>query len=271
MPFEDLSLLIAAFIASLFGQGGGSLYTSVQIWFGVDFHTAAATSLFLILVISLSSTLVFRRAHEVDWGMALALEVPIALGAFAGGMLSHFVSDRNLALLLAVLLVAAAWFMVRQPAENRSATHPASSSRWIWQRKTGGDVYWLDLRMVLPIMLSLGILTGMVGIGGGILQMPAMVLLFGVPMSIAVGSTAFMVGLTAAAGLVGHLSMGHFELHYAVVLALPVFIGGQIGSRISVRLDQERLKTWFGVFLFLVAVWTAFLALKSAWIFHGSR
>lgn len=264
MPFEDLSLLIAAFVASLFGQGGGSLYTSVQIWFGVDFHTAAATSLFLILVISLSSTLVFRRAHEVDWRMALALEAPIALGAFAGGMLSHFVSDRNLAFLLAALLIAASWFMVRKPAEDKSSTHPTRPSRWIWQRGTGGDVYWLDLRMAIPIMLSLGVVTGMVGIGGGILQMPAMVLLFGVPMSIAVGSTAFMVGLTATAGLFGHLSMGHFEWHYAAVLAVPVFIGGQIGARISVRLNPRSLRMWFGVFLFLVAVWTAFLALKSA-------
>lgn len=113
-------------------------------------------------------------------------------------------------------------------------------------------------------MLALGLVTSMVGIGGGILQVPAMVLLFGVPMSIAVGSSAFMVGLTAAAGLGGHLGVGHFDWRSAVVLAIPIFIGGQIGSRISVRLDQGRLKIWFGVFLFLVAVWTAFLALKSA-------
>ncbi len=264
MPFEDLSLLIAAFIASLFGQGGGALYTPVQVWFGVDFHTAAATSLFLILVISLSSTLIFRRAHEVDWGMALALEVPTTLGAFAGGMISHFVPDRGLGLLLAALLGGSAWFMVRHPAESGGSTRAVSSSGWIWQRSTGGNIYRLDLRLAIPVMLALGLVTSMVGIGGGILQVPAMVLLFGVPMAIAVGSSAFMVGVTAVGGLCGHLSVGHFDWHSAVVLAIPVFIGGQIGSRISVRMDQRRLQLWFGVFLFLVAAWTAILALKSA-------
>ena len=79
---EQLTLLIAAFVAALFGQGGGVLYTPLQVWTGVDFHTAASISLFLILVISFSSTLVFRKAHQVDWITALVLEAPTTLGAF---------------------------------------------------------------------------------------------------------------------------------------------------------------------------------------------
>ena len=73
---EEFLLLVAAFVAALFGQGGGVLYTPLQVWTGVDFHTAAPISLFLILIISISSTLVFRKAHQVDWYTALALEVP---------------------------------------------------------------------------------------------------------------------------------------------------------------------------------------------------
>ena len=98
----------------------------------------------------------------------------------------------------------------------------------------------------------------MVGIGGGVLKVPLMVLLFGIPIPIAIGSSAFMVGLTATAGLLGHISMGHFDLWAALSLAIPVFIGGQIGSRLSIRLNAQRLSKWFGVFIFLVAEISAF-------------
>ena len=106
---------------------------------------------------------------------------------------------------------------------------------------------------MIPIMLAVGILTSMVGIGGGALKVPLMVLLFGIPVPIAIGSSAFMVGLTAAAGLLGYISVGHFNLIAALLLAIPVFIGGQIGSRLSIHLDAQHLEKWFGVFILMVA------------------
>ena len=250
---EDLSLLLAAFVASLFGQGGGVLYTPLQAWNGVDLHAAAPISLFLILVISLSSTLVFRKAHQVDWSTALILEAPTTLGAFLGGRLSQYVSSRALGLLLFILLGTAAWFMLHPPKgkdRSRILSHP---SGWIWQHSVNGETYQLDLRLMIPVMMTVGVLTSLVGIGGGALKVPLMVLLFGIPVPIAIGSSAFMVGLTAAAGLLGHISIGSFNWIAALLLAIPVFIGGQIGSRLSIRLDALHLEKWFGVFILMVA------------------
>ena len=250
---EDLSLLMAAFVAALFGQGGGVLYTPLQVWNGVDLHTAAPISLFLILVISLSSTLVFRKAHQVDWSTALILEAPTTLGAFLGGILSQYVSSRTLGLLLFILLGTAAWFMLRPPKGNVQSQIVSRPSRWTWQRNVNGETYQLDLRLVIPVMMTVGVLTSMVGIGGGALKVPLMVLLFGIPMPIAIGSSAFMVGLTAAAGLLGHISFGSFNWTAALLLAIPVFIGGQIGSYLSIHLDAQNLAKWFGVFILMVA------------------
>jgi uncharacterized membrane protein YfcA len=232
---EDLSLLMAAFAAALFGQGGGVLYTPLQVWNGVDLHTAAPVSLLLILVISLSSTLVFRKAHQVDWSTALILEVPTTLGAFLGGVLSQYVSSRTLGLLLFILLGTAAWFMLRPPKGNlqpRIVSHP---SHWIWQHNMNGETYQLDLRLMIPVMLTVGVLTSMVGIGGGALKVPLMVLLFGIPMPIA-----------------------SFNWTAALLLAIPVFIGGQIGSRLSIHLDALHLEKWFGYFILVVAFVSAF-------------
>ena len=251
--FEDLTLLIAAFTAALFGQGGGVFYTPLQVWSGIDFHTAAPISLFLILIISFSSTLVFGRAHQVDWGIALAMEAPTSLGAFIGGLLSPYVSSRTLGIILTGLLIVAAWFMLHPPVGSAHAAHRASHSRWIWKRTLNGQVYQLDFRLAGPLMLLMGMLTSMVGIGGGTLKVPLMVLLFGIPLPIAIGSSAFMVGLTATAGLLGHISTGSFQWSAALLLAIPVFIGGQVGSRLSVHLNTRHLEKWFGVFILVVA------------------
>lgn len=250
---EELSLLIAAFVAGLFGQGGGVLYTPLQIWNGIDFHAAASTSLFLILITSISSTLVFRKSHHVDWVIAIVMEAPTTLGAFFGGILSQYVSSRILILVLSILLGLAAWFMLHPPKETVHPQNSARSSRWIWHHGMDSTTYQLDLRLILPIMMTVGMLTSMVGIGGGALKVPLMVLLFGIPMPIAIGSSAFMVGLTAAAGLLGHISVSHFNWAASLLLAIPVFLGGQIGSRISIRLDAHHLEKWFGVFILLVA------------------
>jgi len=259
-PIEDITLLIAAFLAALFGQGGGVLHTPLQVWNGINFNTAASTSLFLILITSFSSTIVFRKAHKVDWGLALATEAPTTLGAFLGGILSHYVPARTLGLLLCILLGVAAWFMLFPLKGNIQLKNRRSISRWVWYRTSNGESYQLDLRLMIPFMLAIGLLTSMVGIGGGALKVPLMTLLFGIPFPIAIGSSAFMVGLTASAGLLGHISMGHFNWMSALLLAIPVFRGGQIGSRLSIHLDSKHLSKWFAAFILSIAAVSGFHA-----------
>ncbi|MCD6454192.1 MAG: sulfite exporter TauE/SafE family protein [Candidatus Aminicenantes bacterium] len=90
-----------------------------------------------------------------------------------------------------------------------------------------------------------------------------MVLLFGIPMPIAIGSSAFMVGLTALAGLLGHASIGHVNWHTALLLALPIFIGTQIGSRASIHIKIRDIKHLYGWFLVLIAM----IAFLRVWRF----
>lgn len=256
-PIEDISLSVAAFLAALFGQGGGVLYTPLQVWSGISLNIAAPISLFLILITSISATIVFRQAHKVDWGLALVMEVPTTIGAFFGGILAHYVSGQFLGLLLTILLGISAWFMLFPPQKHRHIDESHHTSRWVWKRSAYGETYQLDIRLMIPFMLAIGILTSMVGIGGGALKVPLMALLFGIPLPVAIGSSAFMVGLTATAGLLGHISMGHFVWESALLLAIPVFIGGQIGSRLSIHLNAQNLSKWFGAFIFFIAALSA--------------
>jgi len=244
-------MFVVAILFSMLGQGGGVLYTPVQVFAGIDFHVAATTSLFLIMVVSLSATIVFRGANRVDWPLAIVLESATAGGGLVGGLSSGRFSGSVLTLVLAGIIAFSAFFMVRNITLDHEC--PQGGGVLVWRRSLGRQVYCVNLLLALPISFLAGTISGLVGVGGGILKVPMMVLLFGIPMEIAVGSSAFMVGLTAAGGFAGHVASGHWDWRTSLILAAAVFVGGQIGARQSVRIDKSKIKKGFGWFLFLIA------------------
>ena len=244
-------MFVVAVLFSMLGQGGGVLYTPVQVFAGIDFHVAATTSLFLIMVVSLSATIVFRKAKRVDWPLAIVLEIATAGGGLVGGLSSGRFSGSVLTMAFAGVIAFSAFFMVR----NVTLDHECSQRGGVlaWRRTLGSQVYCVNLLLALPISFLAGTISGLVGVGGGILKVPMMVLLFGIPMEIAVGSSAFMVGLTAAGGFAGHVASGHWDWRTSLILAVAAFVGGQIGARKSVGIDKNRIKKGFGWFLLLIA------------------
>ncbi len=250
-----------ALVFSMLGQGGGALYTPLQVWLGVNFHQAATTSLFLIIVTSASASLVFHKARKIDWPLAIVLETVTAAGGFAGGLGSEWFSGATLSLVFAAVIAAAAFFMIR-PMKERQPCADRAGGVFSWKRTLSEQTYCVNLALALPISFAAGVVSGMVGVGGGLIKVPMMVLALGVPMDIAVGSSALMVGLTASGGFAGHLLSGHWDWRMSLVLAVAVFVGGQTGSRLTVRLDKVRLKKGFGWFLLAIAATMVFKGLR---------
>ena len=247
------SMFAVAVVFSMLGQGGGVLYTPIQVFFGIDFHIAATTSLFLITITSLSATLVFRKARKVDWPLALVLESATTLGAIVGGLFSGQFSGAFLSVVFSGVVTLAAIFMVWD-FKMDTLCPPVQESAVYWRRHFGGQTYCVNLFVGLPISFIAGAASGLVGVGGGILKVPVMVLLLGIPMDIAVGSSAFMVGLTAAGGFLGHVASDHWDWRTSLVLAVGVFVGGQIGARKALGLDKRKIERIFGWFLFAIAI-----------------
>jgi len=249
-------MFIFTILFSMLGQGGGSVYTPIQLMFGVNFYQAAATSQLLIIISAFSSTIIFGRGKTVDWKLALMLEISTASGAFLGGYLSEIFSDKMLSFFFACLLFIASYFMLKR-YEERIKAHKGGFLT-CWKREVGGLKYSVNLLIGLPICLVLGFFAGMLGISGGTLKVPIMVLLLGVPMKIAVGSSAFMVMTTASGGFLGNLVGGHFNAKVGLIIAAAVFLGGQIGARISLKTKSQTLKKY----LILIAIWLIYRALS---------
>ena len=140
----------------------------------------------------------------------------------------------------------------RRPAPGEGGG-PGRDRWWLWRRRHGDEEYAVNLPLVLPATALIGLLSGMLGITGGILKLPIMVLLCGVPMDIAVGTSTAMVALTALSGLAGHVLHGPVAWGTAGTFAAAALAGGFVGSRVSLRLDRRRLRRIFGLILWAVA------------------
>jgi len=256
-----LIFFISAGISSMIGIGGGVLYVPILLAFDFHFYQAAAISLFIIMALSLSASLVYHRVQLVDWKLALIIEPLTAITALIGGYYSSFIQIRELKVLFALVLIVSGYFMIKPI--NTFQNRFVKSGKWgYWARKFGEEEYSVNLLLGFPVTALSGLIAGLLGIGGGAIKVPLMVLLCGVPMKIAVGTSCFMVGITALSGFWGHYFAGHFEPKMALLLALVVFAGAQLGSRISIKIDKILLKRIYAIFLFLISAWMIISVVK---------
>lgn len=244
-----LLLFMTAAVFAMFGQGGGAVYTPLQVLFGIPFHTAAATSLFLIMTGALASLPVYHRARLIDWQLALILETAAMGGSFGGGLLSDRFSPQSLTLAFAVLITIAAVVTLADIRLETCARLPSFATRYCWQRRHGDSRYRVNLLLGLPLAGVAGFASGLLGIGGGLFLVPLMVLALNVPIQIAIGSSALMVGLTAAAGFSGHALAGHWDWRASLLFAGAAFLGARLGAHLTTRIDKHRIQPLFGAFL----------------------
>lgn len=241
------SLFLVAFTLSMFGLGGGAFYTPILVLFGYTFHQAVATSLLLVFATSLSASTIYIRAHKVDWPVVLVLGGGTATGAFLGGLVADRLSEQLISSLFSVFALVAGIalaFNLTAPKRNVAA-HPG------W--------YSLNLPLALPSCLLAGVLSSLIGIGGGIITVPLLTVGFAVPLEIAIGCSAVMVTATSASGLIGHFSSSTFDgIGKAPLLALVVCVGGLLGARISLQANKDLLKRLLGAILVALGLFFAF-------------
>ena len=177
---------------------------------------------------------------------ALAFGAAGAVGSLGGTALNRVASSRSILLGFALLLLVAASLMVRGRGEPRRAEIGAHG-RGLWLR-------------IVPAGLGTGLLTGFFGVGGGFAVVPALSLLLGLPLAVAVGTSLLVIAITSAAALAAHLASGSIDWGVAAAFTVAAVAGALAGARLGGRARPARLAAGFAVLVVGVAI---FLVAKS--------
>lgn len=235
----------------ILGSGGAILTVPVLVY--LLHHPekqSIAESLAIVGCIALTGAAHKAYMGDVHWKSVWSFAPLSMVGAFAGAVLSHPVPGRILLGVLALSMLVAAWMMMRGPDVDHAPTHPP---RALWRIALDGCV--------------VGLLIGFVGVGGGFLIIPALVLLGGLPMRVAVGTTLCITALCSGVSFVKHLhdlpAAGYHVDWGTIALFTGVGILGRfVGTMIGDRFDQTRLIQGFGWFLNVMAI---FILIKEFW------
>jgi hypothetical protein len=240
--FAVLLVFVLAFIFSMFGQGGGSVYSPILILLGYGVLQATSTSLVLNLITSVSAGYIFYRNKMIDFRTSFMFVPGIVVGAFAGGALSRFVNT-------AVLLWLFVFFLVGLGARM-------IYSYWEKERAEGKAPANLSAAMHALIVITsfaVGAISGLLGVGGGILIVPFMTYICKYPTKFAAGSSHLIISFSALAGILGHASSHRLDILLIAVTGVAVLVGGNLGARFSMRVKPRMIKAGLGLLMWALA------------------
>lgn len=243
--------VVAGFLSGLFGVGGGILIVpALVVLMRMDQRLAHGTSLAAVLPIALSSTLGYTLGGKVDWPVAALLAAGAVAGAVGGTHALRILPQRALALAFAGLLAATA---VRLLIDHSDAGGRADLA--------AGSVAGL-----LLLGLASGVLAGLLGVGGGIIMVPAMVVLFRIPPAVAKGTSLAVIVPTSIMGTWRNRRNGNADLPVAAVVGLAGVVSAFAASKISIGMSETVSNVLFSVLLLVVAARMLWQRLRSP---HG--
>ncbi len=235
-----------AFISGLLGVGGAIVmipilfYVPPLLGFAqIDIHTVTGVTIVQVAAAAIAGGLGHLGAGKVDRGLFLDIGVTMTAASLVGALLSDVVDGRVLEAVFASLAIAAAAMML--VLRSRTAL------------ETGGpSVHRRPLAVLLGVLV--GLPAGMVGAGGAFILIPLMLFVLRIPMRVAVGTSLWIVLVSALAGMVGKAATGQIDWPLALGLVAGALAGGRFGSFVSRRVPHERLALALGLIIALVAV-----------------
>jgi uncharacterized protein len=285
---DALTLLLGfatGVLSALFGIGGAIVSNPGLRALGAAPLVAVGTTLPSILPGAISGTLRYRREGLIDWRLVTPAAAAGLLAVVAGSLLSHAVPGGGhlLLLLIAVLLAFTAWRTAVAPpsvpdpqggVDNRQPPSPASVTfphRGTSHREGGfprapespeargsdtpatggsGRTRWV----AAGIGVVAGLLSGLLGIGGGVIMVPAFTELLGLSLKSAIATSLVCVGIFGVPATITHAVLGDVDWRLATLLTIGVIPGARIGASLTIRTNERRLRLAVGVFLALVAL-----------------
>lgn len=236
--------IIVGIVAAFFGIGGGVLFVPILILvFCLPIKTAIGTSLLAVFITSISSMIAYWRQKRIIYKAGLIFGVATIPGAILGAYLTTIIHENLLRIFFSLFLLFVAFNIVRKG--RRYEDDPMSFSY---------EPHRKDIVKILFFAFMSGLLSAFLGIGGGVLNVPIMVLVLHIPIHFAIATSCFIIVVTSFTGLTQHFMYGQVLPIYGILLGIGSIIGAQIGARISKRTKSKTLRKLFALLMVIVAI-----------------
>ncbi len=239
--------LVAGTLSGAFGIGGGVVTTpAIRLLLGYPELVAVGTPLLVIIPTAVAGAVSYGRARLLDVRLGLWVGAWGALTAAMGAWFASLVGGRVVLLITAGLIAYVAGDMLWSAGRKRIAPAPEASPRRPSRAGTAA------------LGLVAGLYSGFLGLGGGLIIVPGLYRIFGLPVKRAIGTSLLVVAIMAVPGTIAHATFGHVDIRLALMLVLGVVPGAVLGARLTTLASDRHVQLWFGVFLALVAAWLGF-------------
>jgi uncharacterized membrane protein YfcA len=261
-------LLTVSFFAgglgAILGLGGGVvLIPALTLGYGINIRYAVGASIVSVIATSSGAAASYVRDRLTNIRLAIFLEVATTLGALLGFFIASSIQSQALYFLFGAVLLQSAYLMARRndgDSSSKNQEHP-----WSRRMKLGSQFYDPRLKENFSytvarvpfgffVMLAAGILSGLLGIGSGILKVLALDRAMGLPIKASSATSNFMMGVTAAASAGGYYYKGDIVPELAAPVAIGVLIGSICGARVMAHLPARRIRKLFVLVLMVVSV-----------------
>lgn len=263
--------LLVGFMSGMFGVGGGFLTTPLLVFTGVPPAVAVASSATQVTGASVSGALGHYRRQAVDPKMGIYLVAGGLVGAALGSVLFQWLQrqgqvDVVIGIIYVLFLAGVGALMLKeaagavlaeragQPPRRRHRRQPAWLRKLPWQTRFPRSGLVTSVLVPLTLGALVGILTFVMGIGGGFILVPALLYVVGMPASVVVGTSLFQIVFVSAAATLLHATQSQtVDLLLAGLLLMGSVVGAQLGARTAARLPAARLRLFLALLLLAVA------------------
>ncbi len=217
---------MAGILGSMIGLGGGIVIVPVLTFLGFSPQLAASNSLFAAFSNAIASTISYTRQKRIEYLLGLKLGLLSIPGTILGAFISTDITPSVFKALFGIVLIVSSVYIFSK-------------------RKIESKAYNLSKQiMVLVVAASFfaGIISSLFGIGGGIVFVPLMVIAIGLSMKLAAPTSQFVLLFASASGMIAHTFLGHPDFYQALLLAVGAFVGGLVGSRLSLEIEEKKLR-----------------------------
>jgi len=254
-----LGFLVGSF-GTLIGAGGGWLLVPILL-LGYHFPppVAVGTSLALVFLNALSGSIAYLRQRRVDLSLGWKFAAATVPGAIGGAFLTRVLSLQVFSLAFAIVLLAIAVFLF---SGLSMAPSSRAERRWISDASGETHVYHVDVWKGVLVSVVVGFMSSVLGIGGGIIHVPFLIVACSLPVHVATATSHFVLSISAFVGAATFLALGQVNLETTALMGIGVLLGAQVGARVSLQTSAVALRRLLAGALALVGVRMVFHALR---------